>query len=504
MTIHRRTFLAQSAAMGTFLTCGSVPSPVHAETPAANHDANPFLHGIYAPVQEEIQADNLTIVGKIPAELDGMFVRNGPNPQFLPKGPYHWFDGDGMLHGVRIRDGRASYRNRYVRTQGWLEEHRAGKSLSDGLLCQPNYLRIARGEDGYKNAANTALVWHNQRLLALWEGGAPHQIHIPDLETVGRYTFNNRLKHNFTAHPKIDPATGEMIFFGYQPTRPYLQTSIANARGEIVRTIGIDLPHPVMMHDFGITPNYSIFLDFPVIFSFERLLRGEPVFGFEPEKGARIGVIPRHGKSNEIRWFPVETGYVFHVLNAHEEVEGEEQIVVLRACRMKEFPKELEPPERIGPDRRKKLAVLHQWRMNLQTGQVHEMPLDDVPSDFPRIQDSLTGKPIRHGYTLRLTQDGFIKYDLKTNRSETHLLGKGRFGGEGVFVPRPESKNDADGWLMSYINDSNTGKSELRIIDCRDFTAEPIARVLLPQRVPYGFHGLWLTGQQLQQNQPGI
>jgi carotenoid cleavage dioxygenase len=288
-----------------------------------------------------------------------------------------------------------------------------------------------------------------------------------------------------------------MVFFGYQPVKPYVLTSVANAKGEIVRTTPIDIPRPVMMHDFAITARHTVLLDFPVVFSFDRLLKGLPVFGFEPDNGARIGVLPRHGKPDEIKWFKVEPCYAFHVLNAHDD--GEE--VVLHACRMKEFPKQLEPPERIPAERRKSMAVLYRWRLNLKTGQVKEQPLDDVPADFPRIDDAHTGQVVRHGYTMRLAMDGFIKYDLKTGTSQTHLLGKRRFGGEGVFVRLPGGKGEDDGWLVSYVHDEGAGKSEMTIVDCRDFTAAPVARILLPQRVPYGFHGTWLTAAQLKQPQ---
>src|SRR5262249_29418722 len=196
--------------------------------PAAQR-ANPFLAGNFAPVHEEIAADNLTVVGELPAGLSGMFVRNGPNPQFEPIGRYHWFDGDGMLNGVRIQDGKASYLNRYVRTAGWQQEHEAGRALWSGLLEPP---RLGDPAGPFKNAANTSVVWHDGRLLALWEGGDPYAIELPGLETSGPYTYCGSLSHNFTAHPKVDAATGEMLFFGYRVARqPYVQYSVASKDG---------------------------------------------------------------------------------------------------------------------------------------------------------------------------------------------------------------------------------------------------------------------------------
>ncbi len=477
MPFNRRTFLAASAAMFGLSN-------------SSRSSESPFLQGNYAPVREEITADQLEVIGKLPGELDGMFVRNGPNPQFPPKGAYHWFDGDGMLHGVRIRDGKASYRNRYVRTAGWLEEQKAGKALYTGLAEMPDLKRLALGQDTHKNAANTALAWHNGQLLALWEGGPPYAIRVPSLETVGKFTFDGKLKHACTAHPKIDPATGEFLFFGYQPVKPYVRYSVANAEGVLVRTTPIEIPRPVMMHDFAITARHSIFLDLPVAFDFTGLLRGEGPLSFQPKLGARLGVLPRHG--GEPRWFEIEPCYVFHVLNAYDD--GDE--VVLYACRMKQFPKEITPPEKLSEQDIKAIgSMLHRWRLNLKAGTVKEDALDDLPADFPRVNETLTGRKTRYGYLTTLRWDALVKYDLETGKRERHELGKGRYAGEAVFVPR--GKDEDDGWLVTYVFDEATNKSEMLVVDARDFTAKPIARVLLPARVPFGFHGIWLPGKVL-------
>ncbi len=485
--MRRRLFL-QTTGMATSLLALGEHARLAGESPKAKPIRSPFLENNFAPVPEEVTADRLKVVGKLPAELDGMYVRNGPNPQFEPLGPYHWFDGDGMLHGVHLREGKASYRNRWVRTEGWQEEHRAGKSLHGGLLTMPDFKKIAQGKDGYKNAANTALIWFNGQLLALWEGGTPHAIKVPELETRGRFTFGGQLKHACTAHPKIDPTTGEMMFFGYGPVKPHVQYSVADARGRIVRTTPIEIPRGVMMHDFAITARYSLFLDLPEIFDFQELLRSGKIMKFDARLGARVGIIPRHGKASEIKWFPIAPCYVFHTLNAHDE--GEE--VCLVACRMKEFSGDLSktPLQQLPP--RNELPLLHRWRFNMKTGKVKEEPLDDVTSEFPRFDERRLGQKIRYGYTMKLGMDGYLKYDLEKGTCATHRNGKGRYGGEAVFVPRPEGRTEDEGWLVSYIHDEGRGKSELVVIDAQEFTRPPIARVLLPVRVPFGFHGTWL------------
>lgn len=456
---------------------------------------NPFLDGNFAPVHEEITADELTVIGQLPEDLRGMFVRNGPNPQFSPIGQYHWFDGDGMLHGVLLSQGKASYHNRYVRTKGYKIEHDAGHAIWSGLL-EPPQMDNPHGPG--KNTANTALIWHAGQLLALWEGGEPHAIQAPGLETVGSYTYNGKLASPFTAHPKVDPVTGEMMFFGYSMVEPpYLQYSLVAANGELLWTVPIDLPIGVMMHDFAITENYTIFMDLPLTFSRERMQRGEPALMFEHDSPSRFGIIPRHGDNSSIRWFESPACYVFHTLNAYEE--GDE--VVLIACRMSSTNVLIAHESLRDPDG--DIPRLHQWRFNLSTGEVREERLDDVPSEFPRVNEQFLGRKTQYGYTAKMAptpvplMDGLIKYDFDSGNSQVHQFGKGRYGGEAVFVPRTSAAIEDDGWLVTFVYDTKEETSELVVVNAQEMTAEPVARVIMPQRVPYGFHGAWVSQEQL-------
>jgi len=463
---------------------------------------NPYLDGNFAPVRTEIVGEDLPVKGEIPPDLCGIFVRNGPNPQFAPIGQYHWFDGDGMLHGVEISNGKAHYRNRYVQTKGWQTEHESGRAIWSGLLEPP---KMDNPHGAYKNVANTALVWHDGRLLALWEGGEPYQIKVPELETLGSYTYGDQLKTPFTAHPKVDAVTGEMMFFGYSPFQPpYLYYSLVSAEGKLVKTVPIDLPVGVMMHDFAITEHYTLFMDLPFTFRPERARRGEPVMGFEPESPSRFGIVPRHGDNSSIRWFESPACYVFHTLNAYEE--GDE--VVLLACRMNRTnvlsdsvdETTLDAPG-IDVDERSHASSprLYEWRFNLKTGAVIEKPLDDIASDFPRVNEQHLGRATRYGYTARISPqpmplfDGLIKYDLLSDRSQVHEFGKGRYGGEAVFVPRPGATAEDDGWLLTFVHDQVENTSELVIVNAQDITAQPVAQIKMPQRVPYGFHGVWIA-----------
>lgn len=452
---------------------------------------NPYLDGNFAPVHAEITANDLPVIGELPNTLGGMFVRNGPNPQFPPLGQYHWFDGDGMLHGVQISDGRAQYRNRYVQTRGWKIEHEAGHAIWTGLL-EPSRTDNPHGPS--KNTANTALIWHDGRLLALWEGGKPHQVSVPGLETVGSYTYEDRLVSAFTAHPKVDAVTGEMMFFGYSLAEPpYLHYSVVSAKGELLRTVPIDLPVGVMIHDFAITEHYTIFMDLPLTFRWERMKRREPAFVFESELPSRFGILPRHGDNSSIRWFESPACYVFHTLNAYES--GEE--VVLIACRMNGTT--VLGASTSSPESKSDAPHLHRWRFNLSTGAVVDEPLDDIPSEFPRVNEQRLGRPTRYGYTARIAPgsmplfDGLIKYDLSTGGSQTHSFGSGRYGGEAVFVPRPGATAEDDGWLLTFVYDEVEETSELVVVNAMDMTTDPLARILIPTRVPYGFHGTWIA-----------
>jgi carotenoid cleavage dioxygenase len=495
MAINRRQFLGSAAISGMLgVPFGRSGMAWAEDGRQAEWPDSPFLGGNYGPVFEEIEAEDLKVVGRIPEGLEGMFVRNGPNPQFPPIGNYHWFDGDGMLHGVLLRGGKASYRNRWVRTQGFVEEREAGRAIWGGMSQPPDLKLVAQGKPMFKNAANTSVVWHDGKLMALWEGGAPHVISVPDLGTVGEHTFYGALRHAFTAHPKIDPQTGEMLCFGYQPVPPYLQYSVVDAGGTIRSTTAIDLPRPVMMHDFAVTERHSIFMDLPATFSFARMMTGGAFLKYQPELPARFGILPRHGEGSEIKWFESPSCYVFHTLNAYEE--GDE--VVLVACRYGRFPGDLgmggppsdEHPN--GPESADDAPRLHRWRFNLASGETREETLDDAPCEFPRINDALMGRPTRFGYVMDGEMTSFLKVDLRGGPTLRHRHGPGRLGGEGVFVPKPDATAEDDGWLITYVFDREAGTSEMVVIDTQAFDGEPVARVLIPRRIPYGFHGTWL------------
>ena len=400
-----------------------------------------------------------------------------------------------------------------MQSWGYQKEKAEGRALWGSGLGAPEFDN-PHGT-GRGNTGNTALVWHDGKLMTLWEGGDPHTVKLPGLETPGTYDYNGKLMHAFTAHPKVDEKTGEMLFFGYNMMGmdmskggkvPYLQYSVVSPDGEITMTTPIEIPHGVMMHDFAISEHYSIFMDLPLVFDMQRAMKGESPLYFDRNQPSRFGLLPRHSEGASVKWFEAPSCYVFHTLNAFEQ--GDE--VVLDACRMEDFDMgSLDSTTAPTAESRRLMREdsaqqLHRWRFNTKTGAVSESALDDQKTDFPRVADSLVGYEARFGYTARFAgnsgmpeADALVKYDLLTGKNEVHFHGPNRFGGEGVFVPNPEAKSEDDGWLVTYVFDENTGGSEFVVVDALNMGAAPVARVPLPQRVPYGFHGAWISEERI-------
>jgi carotenoid cleavage dioxygenase-like enzyme len=423
-----------------------------------------YLDGLLAPVDDEIDAVDLQVTGTLPAELNGRYFRNGPNP--LPgQDPGHWFAGEGMLHGVRLRDGRAEwYRNRWVRT-----DHLAGKQfISDA------------GLDLKAVTANTNVIQHAGRIFALVENGFPYEM-TPELGTVGPCDFQHRLTTAMTAHPKEDPATGDLHFFGYGAFAPFLTYHRLDKAGELVESRPIDVPGPTMMHDFAITEHHVVWLDLPMVFDVELLGKGMP-YRWDDAYGARLGVMAKAG--GDVQWFDVDPCYVFHVGNAHED-NGR---IVLDAVR---YSRERINAvwNRIGgsasPASQTGGTTLHRWTLDPRTGAVHEEQRDDRDVEFPSMNENLLGRPSQYLYTV--TDNEIVKYDSTTSQ----VLDVGKAPSEAEFVAARDARSEDDGWLMSIVTDHAGEGSELLILDARGL--EFVASVRLPRRVPAGFHGNWLA-----------
>jgi len=459
---------------------------------------SPFLTGNYSPVADELDIADLRVTGTIPEALRGVYMRNGANPAFAPTGKYHIFDGDGMIHAIEIADGKASYRNRFVESRGLRYEREQGHAVFGGLsnwvMPSPEVIAAA---GMMKNTANTNVIRHGGKYLALMEGALPTELNR-DLSTVGEYDYDGALATamapSMTAHPKWDPETGELLFFGYSPFPPYLRYHVADRSGTLTKTLDIDLPKAVMMHDFVATERHVVFFDLPAVFDANAMLTGDAFIRWEPSAGARIGVLPRAATSgDEIRWFELDPFFVFHFMNGWD---ADDRTVVVTGCRSAAMPTSFgddEAPVGVHPH-------LHRWSIDLVNGQITETELDDRPADFPRINMSRSGHENRYGYLAHAAGweddtvefNGVLKFDFTTGTSVRHEYGPTTEGGEAVFAPDPNGTAEDDGWLLNFVFDRVTQTSEFRIVDARTLDAEPVARIHLPRRVPFGFHGNWM------------
>ena len=437
-------------------------------------ESTAWLDGPMAPVPDETDAYNLHVTGTLPDELTGRYFRNGPNPK--PGEPSrHWFTGHGMIHGVRLRAGRAEwYRNRWVRT--------------DAFTKGTPFVRDDATFDRRAVQANTHVVPHAGKIWALVEAGLPYEV-TPELETAGACDFGGRLTTAMTAHPKEDPVTGDLLFFGYGVFPPYLVFHRLSADGTLVESREVDVPGPTMMHDFAITANHVVWLDLPVVFDLDLALSGTSglPYRWDDGYGARLGVMRRDGAGG-VTWFDVDPCYVFHVGNAHEDAAGR---IVLDAARYRpaDFASfwggvggTADPATGAA---RSGGARLHRWVLDPATGKAAEERLDDRGVEFPTHDDARTG--LAHRYLSPVGGTSIVKYDLR-GASSAYDCGPGAHVGEAVFVPASGARAEDEGWLLSIV--SGDFGSALLVLDAADLAHT--ATVELPRRVPAGFHGSWI------------
>lgn len=443
---------------------------------AAAEDTTPaHLRGNGRPVTEEQTITELKVTGSIPRELDGRYVRNGANP--LTGISDHPFFGDGMVHGVRLRDGKAEwYRNRYVQTP----------FITDPSvdILEPSVMM-----DMKSSKANTHVIGHAGKILALEEGHFPYVLD-GELSTVGPTDFGGALQGSFTAHPKICPVTGELLAFGYSAFEPYLRYLRVSADGALVQTEDITVGGPTMMHDFNITQNHVVFMDLPAVFDIQRAASGEMPIRWDDDYPSRLGVMPRDGTDAQVKWFDINPCYVFHPMNSYEDGDT----IVLDVARFKDIWREsamdFSPPQ------------LWRWKIDTKTGTVSEEQIDDRSAEFPRVADSVIGLKHRYGYMMAMslgadpgdaknTSGAILKYDREKGERTEIDLGRGRMGGEAVFVPSATPNSEDDGYLMTFVHDAESDTSQFVIMDAATMDNEPVASVDLP-RVPSGFHGSWV------------
>jgi carotenoid cleavage dioxygenase len=453
---------------------------------------NTYLSGNFAPVRSEDDFQ-LEVTGEIPAGLAGAFYRNGPNPQFEPRDTYHWFSGDGMIHGFYVEDGKVRYRNRYVRTPKFEVEREAGHSLfgtfGNPMTTDPSVM----GKDS--GVANTNIVWHAGKLLALEEGHAPFELNPTTLEPVG---YRDEYRGRVTAHPKLDPETGEMVWFAYSsgdmPLNSQCSYGVTDKTGKVTRRQDFEAPFSAMVHDFLVTRRHALFPILPLTMSLQRAMSGAPPIAWEPGKGSHVGVMARDADVSTMRWFTTDACYVFHPMNAWEE--GDKIFADVM-----EYPVAPLFPQLDGSLSRDAFARLVRWTFDLagESNTIKREPLDDLAGEFPRFDERRAGLSYRHGWFAGISRAGesnirfdtISHVDLATGRRSDHVFDAGDSPGEPVFVPRTADAAEGDGWLVATVYRGNEDRSDFVVLDAQEVAAGPIATAKVPRRVPFGFHGNW-------------
>ncbi|MEM1332410.1 MAG: carotenoid oxygenase family protein [Actinomycetota bacterium] len=440
------------------------------------HD-NRYLAGNFAPVEQEVTAFDLPIRGELPMELEGRWLRNGPNPELatiVDPLKHHWFLGNGMVHGVRLRGGRAEwYRNR------WVVEAGARR----------------RGEFG----ANTNVGGFAGRTWAMVEGGSPPVELSYELDSLGHNPFDGTLDGPFTAHPKYDPSTGELHAMNYHwpDLIDHVNYTVIGPDGRVRQQLAIPVPDMPMMHDMSLTERYAVIYDLSVTVDLDVLTAGYAFpFAWNADRPCRVGLLPRHGgTADDVIWCHVDPCYVFHPMNAYDADDGTVVVDVCRYDRMMDH-------ERVGPFS-DAAPTLDRWVIDPVSQRVTETRLNERPQEFPRHDPRVALQRHRWGYTSTIDPDGaavhgdILRVDVDSGAAEAHSFGSGRGGAEPIPVPKVDSDDEGACWIMTVVHDAATDSSELHVIDAEDFSGDAVAVIELPQRVPFGFHGNWVPDRSV-------
>lgn len=468
------------AAGGGVLAAGGVAGPAGTATEAAVPQwtsTNPALARAFAPVFDERDDSNLVVEGEIPAGLRGVFMRNGPNPRFEPDAHYAYpFDGTGMIHAIYLQDGQVRYRNRWVNTAEFQKEQAAGHRIYNSNFSAPPHADLA----------NTNIILHAGRYLALYEGGKPYEVDR-EIKTVGLFDYEGKLPTVMSAHPKLDPASGELLSIAYDAQTGAMIFLRANRAGQLDAIVPFQAPWPTMVHDIGITERHVIAFIGPAVWGQRQ--SGPPI-AWEPERGTVVAVIPRDIKSAaDIRWIKAAPFFQFHVMNAFADGDRIEVTVPWY--------------DSFSLTKRASRLELHRLVIDTKAGSMDDHALDDRACEFPRINDRYLGRRARYGYVgLRDPRPGespqagafeaIARYDLTTGDKVVHRFPAGVTICEPLFVADPHAKAEQDGFIFTFAHQSGASTGSFVILDARNLDAKPLASVRLPRRVPAGLHGSWM------------
>ncbi|PON94639.1 Carotenoid oxygenase [Trema orientale] len=503
----------------------------------------------FAPVDELGAPVVITsIEGNIPDNFpEGVYVRNGPNPLFgglkstrsvFGKSNHIWIEGEGMLHALNfiskldIHDSKnwcVSYNNRHVETETFkLEKLRNRLSFlptiggdSSAVLCA-YLLNLLRFGKVNKYISNTNVFMHSGKLYSIAENHMPQEIDISTLETLGNWDLSPVWNRPFTSHPKRASGTGELVIIGIDPIRPYVEIGVISADGhKLVHRADLKLGRCPLLHDFGITQRYNLIMDFPLTIDIMRLVRGGPLIKYNKEAYARIGVMPRYGDADSISWFEVEPNCTWHIINCFED--GDE--VIVWGCRASDSVIDSPSTQNLDGSARNANSYYdrpYEWRLNMRTGQVNERSLTadtEFSMDCPAINENFIGLKNNFGYTqvvdpksnissgdvpkyFGLAKLHFDELDIACSsingdseevmKIEYHMFDKNTFCTGATFVPAKGALEEDDGWIITFVHKEDTNISQVLVIDAKKFSSEPVAKITLPYRVPYGFHGTFV------------
>ncbi len=478
---------------------------------------NPYLHGAWQPMYNEYNAayqnGDVEVIGCIPDDIDGIYVRTTENQIHEPIGRYHPFDGDGMIHSMSFKDGGAQYRNRFVRTKAFVAEQEAGRSLWAGLMEPPHKsTRPGWGaQEWLKDASSTDVVVHAGKILStFYQCGDGYRLDPYSMEQFGAESWTP--VDGISAHPKVDPATGELLFFNYSKHAPYMHYGVVGADNKLSHYVPVPLPGPRLPHDMAFTQNYAILNDMPLFWNPELLTQNIHAVQFYPDLPSRFAVIPRKGAPADILWFEAAPTYVLHWLNAYEE--GDEIILdgYFQEDPMPEsFPDAPKGLERMMAylDQQLIRPKLHRWRFDLKTGTTTEQRLSNDILEFGMINQNYAGRKYRYGYSAIPEPGWFLfrgvtKHDVETGESWSYEFGDGRFGSEAPFIPRIGATAEDDGYIVTFISDVTIDRSECLLIDAQNIAAGPVCRIILPERICAGTHATWADGPTVRAAGAGL
>ena len=465
-----------------------------------------IYRGYSAPVRIECDVYDLEVEGTIPPELNGAYYRNSADPSYPPLlGKDIFLNGDGMIHMVRFDNGHADLKTRYVRTEKFEREHKARRALFGAYRNPFTDDPCVAGVDN--GTSNTSVLWHHGKLYALKESQLPMELDPVTLETRGLWDFAGKLtSKTFTAHPKLDPATGEMIAFGYN-TRGVADTTIEiytiAASGELTRTESFEAPYCSMIHDYHVSRNFIAFTICPMVCDWDRVKRGEPYWHWDNTKTTMVGIIPRNEGVAKIRWFtcPV-VAMQTHTFNAWEDGATLHLDHFINGSGwLSQFP------DIHNPDAKEKPPFGERWSFDLANAadtfsikrlinHGGEMPVIDARYAMKRAQHFYfgTSNPAL-GPMLPIGPKGppftcLGHFDEAKNKLNFYYAGADAAPEEPCFVPNPSDAREGQGWLLTMVGRRAENRTDLVILDAANIERGPVAVVKFPCRVHEGFHGI--------------